>query len=807
MDLHIPSRGQSIVEFRKSGASDIEVSFLAMKYIIFAAVQIINESMDDLLNLQEFPSYCYWIPCITAEQNKLRKKIHSHFTSIDQFHSQLQTAISVASYCVSLTQLENALNATNIIDNPSVREFWKQNFGVSETRVPISQLLESFMSAFDAQFDRYKKDNGYISEKIVKMRDNKIDVVLNRFLSTMWNSNGDNHASVFEVNNATKAFGKKQNAIALTGELLLELRKGFLDKILFNPFFAMEHDEFVALNDYNPFGPSFHEARGLHFHPSDKILFVSPFDRLRILSQVPVFDSHQYEYDFISLLKFRRITNLRHLLRASRGEICFEEMEDSRAFVSAETNYFVIGKHNDSCIWNAPVSFKDRKGDLKTIPGFTGKRTSNFETKRLPKALKRSLKHGNTSVTLNDIGVSSSTTILYTPTIKTPGVYTVRYCLHDTEINEMEQAPNLLRKGLAVAGRTYYYNRYPASSTGNSVDVDNIALQLINYRNGFGDSNYVTFLRLLKRLKQIEMLEAKKNHEMNDLRARHSDFADIDIALTNIAKHEREQHELELQSRKRSNSAVTPRSRVTSPRERTPSETEPCDSLRMESMIVQVAQSNDLMTTGSKKMLGDNKTQNSAKPEVDESGDSTKLHVEAREIPKVKFAETNDPKSFADAAIKILKEYNDKTFESRFEDKNINDPTMDPNRAIEIQKVFLSMEIEYLMCSVHEYHLSSFQQWYNSFNSLSVDKSILRNVELSYHVLQQLEDIRVRLLPSNYPVKNNHVVLLFPKEESEYTTPIIDVDKECTQSACVRAFVCLYSFFSNIPSFRRQAYQ
>ena len=61
------------------------------------------------------------MPWKVKAQNEAGVEIVGHFDAIHKYNQQLQTAISIASYAVSLEQLENVLNASSMLKSLDLR--------------------------------------------------------------------------------------------------------------------------------------------------------------------------------------------------------------------------------------------------------------------------------------------------------------------------------------------------------------------------------------------------------------------------------------------------------------------------------------------------------------------------------------------------------------------------------------------------------------------------------------------------------------------------------------------------------------
>ena len=106
---------------RDAGIKDLEITFVGMAFIIHGALNVIKNAID-VINKVKAPN-CLWIlmPWKSQVQNKIGSDIEGHFDSIHKYNTQLLNSISIASYAVSLENLENVLNASNMLSNNSMR--------------------------------------------------------------------------------------------------------------------------------------------------------------------------------------------------------------------------------------------------------------------------------------------------------------------------------------------------------------------------------------------------------------------------------------------------------------------------------------------------------------------------------------------------------------------------------------------------------------------------------------------------------------------------------------------------------------
>ncbi len=106
---------------RARGESDLNVSFAAMSFLIHNALEIVDTAVQDVLKIGIPNIFWLIMPWKVMQQNEVGKSLAGHLEALDKFNAQLQSAISIASYCVSLEQLENVLDATSMLVNKTIR--------------------------------------------------------------------------------------------------------------------------------------------------------------------------------------------------------------------------------------------------------------------------------------------------------------------------------------------------------------------------------------------------------------------------------------------------------------------------------------------------------------------------------------------------------------------------------------------------------------------------------------------------------------------------------------------------------------
>ena len=262
----------------------------------------------------------------------------------------------------------------------------------------------------------------HFQERIVKRR---VDphVCLSRILNQLWNPNGDDLVTVYELDEVTRG---KHNAIQSTLQEMLVIENAFYSSIKFSPLKVdVGEDGLVNTADDHLEGV----AKGITVE-------LDPYEPLIVLCTLPCFDPDIYAFDCISVLKYDRDP----LKAKETTEFVLEELRDTRAYIVEDSNDEFYGED----FFNAPRVFKFPKDKEATqnpkakgkIFGFRG--NSNFERTKIDVASVEEddpLKDTPVSL-LTKGGIMHMKNILYTPVLMTPGFYTIRYCLDDLDLSE-----------------------------------------------------------------------------------------------------------------------------------------------------------------------------------------------------------------------------------------------------------------------------------------------------------------------------------------------------------------------------------
>lgn len=289
----------------------------------------------------------------------------------------------------------------------------------------MSDLASAFLEETKELIDKSKENRFHLQERIAKQRVEP-HVCLIRILSQLWNGNGDEWVSVYEVNLAIEKdkYKCKNNAINDTLLEMLAIETAFSSAIKFT---AMKLDRGTDGIANTP------DDR-LEVAPKGEIVVLNPFERLIVRCVLPCFDPDIFLFDCVCVMKYDRDP----MKGKASSEFRLEELRGSRTYVEVDSNREFYD--DDEVKWNAPLYFKytkETKADSKAasklgIDGFKGQR--NFETTKIEttdEVLEEGKKESESQ--LKKGGVSHMKTILYAPVLESPGYYTVRYCLDDLE--------------------------------------------------------------------------------------------------------------------------------------------------------------------------------------------------------------------------------------------------------------------------------------------------------------------------------------------------------------------------------------
>ncbi len=108
-------------QMRKRGESDLEISFTAMRFLIHSCLEVIKSAVADISKLAVPSITMYLMPWKLMAQKEAGDALEGHIEALNKLNLQLQNTVSIASYCISLEQLENVLDATSVLTNRTMR--------------------------------------------------------------------------------------------------------------------------------------------------------------------------------------------------------------------------------------------------------------------------------------------------------------------------------------------------------------------------------------------------------------------------------------------------------------------------------------------------------------------------------------------------------------------------------------------------------------------------------------------------------------------------------------------------------------
>ena len=269
----------------------------------------------------------------------------------------------------------------------------------------------------------------------------------------------------------------------------------------------------------------------LEVAPKGEVVVLRPFDRLVVVCSVPCFDPEIFTYDCVCLMRYDDDPTKG---RANQ-EFRLEELRESRAYLDIQTMKEFYGD-DDIIKWNAPINFKSydkekKKWEVNDIKGF--KHPKNFESSKveLPDieaedAGDEFKNHSSNLVALfNKGGITHMKTILYTPTMFSPGHYTVRLCMDDLDPPEDIWVHSMSSKKLILSPKSYYYDRSIDELQEGNVELS--SGNMISSSKGIGIDNFKLYCELMGEILKLSIDEAKRNRDANLARKYTIQMADL----------------------------------------------------------------------------------------------------------------------------------------------------------------------------------------------------------------------------------------------------------------------------------------
>jgi hypothetical protein len=255
------------------------------------------------------------------------------------------------------------LDATSIFQHRDMKLLWKKKIGCDKTKVAVSEFCEAFFSeACKVILSIYScyiallilfcscqaLDAGrpYLLKEKVNRKVNP-DIALTRYLNELYNDNGDESLSVYELSSVLMAkekeghFLRPLDSIGFTVNFLLKQEAEFMTRIQFS---YIEH----KAGEDGVIGTADDEMKVL---TNGVPLFVRPFHRALIIADVPLINADLYEYDHLALLMCDRPRNPIEKGVNAKSTIEYTVVHGSKCYVKRDINKTILSPHD--CNWNA----------------------------------------------------------------------------------------------------------------------------------------------------------------------------------------------------------------------------------------------------------------------------------------------------------------------------------------------------------------------------------------------------------------------------------------------------------------------
>jgi hypothetical protein len=193
--------------------------------------------------------------------------------------------------------------------------------------------------------------------------------------------------------------------------------------------------------------------------PRGEVVQISPFDRLVVACKIPCFDDKIYSCDCICLLKYSSDPRK----GKATSEFILSEMRESRTYLNEKFNKEFYGE--DTILWNAPRDFRSYNESRVRQDNKINGRERNFQYMDIvghdveDVDNKYAVLSEKSASLLKKGGIQKMKSVVYTPILREPGFYTVRYCLDDLNLPDDTWAYSISEKSLELSPKSYYYDR------------------------------------------------------------------------------------------------------------------------------------------------------------------------------------------------------------------------------------------------------------------------------------------------------------------------------------------------------------
>ena len=404
-------------------------------------------------------------------------------------------------------------------------------------------LIETFLNHIRKDILQNKANNFHLNEKLANIRDIP-EVALGRFVNQMYNTNNDDWLTVFEMNGNTEKFGRDEDVIRFTWNRIRQYEKLFCSKIEFLPLDLQRMEkQYLSQKQQNAIAPTattsttaastagvssyniqdllaknVSKHSGTILHTNDMVVTIQPFQRIVILCKLPRFNKNLYPNDCISLLRYEGITDIRQLNTNTTNEFTFKEIDNCRAYLSSNSNMEFYKR--DFYAWNAPeVIQRNSKGDKIEIQIDENISISqNFKETKIGLELssdgnnssynKEKIENSNAyheKQMFEESGITEMCTMLYTPIMRKPGIYTIRLTLDDLKIDNNDEIQSItFKKKKLISTKNYYYNR---SVEERDLFTSIRGSMIMASIEGLGLTNFQSYLSLIIKLYDLDMEE------------------------------------------------------------------------------------------------------------------------------------------------------------------------------------------------------------------------------------------------------------------------------------------------------------
>lgn len=237
----IMSRIDSILTAKNTSASDLEAALKACSVVAHRGINLVNSTLQLIKSLDSLHQTTVSVVTNAYLIYNQTEDIKRNIKLIERCNEQLVDIVAVAKHGLDSRRIENALDATSIITNPTIRNFWTKRIGKTVDRVDVALFVKLFQDHIKETIKESRNIRAMNVEKINEDGDVS-EILFSRMLTTLLTSKGTNQQiSVYDVVDRLSGFSEESLDFAKsTANHAIATELALLRKVEFLPVQAVQ---------------------------------------------------------------------------------------------------------------------------------------------------------------------------------------------------------------------------------------------------------------------------------------------------------------------------------------------------------------------------------------------------------------------------------------------------------------------------------------------------------------------------------------------------------------------------------------